>query len=571
MKNDYLFVKQEEIFTPSFIQTKDTIYGNAKFVTKKDFEELDSKSKKNPTNFINLLTAYAIVAPNDTTSEKKIYHFEKGLPIKMGIDLPNALIVGPSGIGKTSMFNIPLLFDSVRKGNSNVMVVTGGSNAINQACQVIQKAGGDTPIIFDLSKNFPYDPLNDLDSERKIAMFWDTVVKIIASSCRDDSAWVYNQVIENLIDLSKRIKTRNLTICDLRRIIISGNYDNILLKKMDGPLASFARSLKNENRNSDTAQNTMREVTTWIDFHNVSFSHPSFSWLKFVENGGNVIINIPGSLNSVLKPYLTGIISNLVNVFDEISNSADTGSIPYKTIINIDELAICPLQAFTDLLHVNRKQGWCVAAGVQSIGQIEAIFKGNANSLLAGFQTKLAISPDPFSAKYFSELSGKASMISPEVIKVDGEFIIGERGTIVPRNLFLDTDINSPTPHPILGAPVLVISPPLVYQAYLSSIYQHGGFQFSNSIDYKFKKTKQTFSIILRKGSCNPSKLDGILGFLIYTRKIDVNIAKELLSSTCKQSIVLFSTTSRKLAIQTKIMIMACAGGIESRIRIRKV
>lgn len=461
MKDDYLFVKQDEIFTPSFIQTKNTIYGNAKFVTQKNFENLDSKAKKKPNNFINLLTAYGIVAPNGKTCEKRIYHFEKGLPLQMGIDLPNALIVGPSGIGKSSIFNYPILFDSVRKDNSNVMVVTGGSNAINQACQVIEKAGGKSPTVFDLLKGFPYDPLNDLDCERALASFWETVVKIVASSGRDDSAWVYNQCVENLIDLSVRIKKQKLSISDLRTIIISGNYDGILMKNDQGPLASFNRSLKNENRNADTGQNAMRELTSWIDFHNtVGFLNASFSWKNFVLNGGNVIINIPGSLNVILKPYITGIISNLVHVFDEISNNSETGSIPHKTLINIDELASCPLPGFTELLHLNRKQGWSVVAGVQSIAQIETLFRGNSTSVLAGFQTKLAISPDPYSAKYFSDITGRTSMISPEVIKVDGQFIIGDRGTIAARNLFVETDLTSPTPHPLLGAPCLVVSPP---------------------------------------------------------------------------------------------------------------
>lgn len=70
---------------------------------------------------------------------------------------------------------------------------------------------------------------------------------------------------------------------------------------------------------------------------------------------------------------------------------------------------------------------------------------------------------------------------------------------------------------------------------------------------------------------CDPSSLDGLIGYLVYSRKIDVHTATILLEGAENRSVILFTTTCRKLAIQTKILILACAGGIESRIRIRKV
>ena len=486
MKPDYLFVNQDEIFTPSFIQTKDTIFGNATFVTQKAFQELAFNAKKFPKKFLKLLNAYAIVAPNSINpTEKTIFEFEDGLPIPMGVESPNSLIVGPSGVGKTSKFTLPLLFDSVRNGRSNVLVCTGGNQSISQALTVVKKAGGEKSktYVFDLRKTFPYNPFIDLVSFRAASVFWESIAKIVGAGCRDESAWVYNQATENLAHLTKFFIIRGYSLHYLRKTVLSGSYEDVLQHQVDGGvLTAFVKSLKIDNRNSDTVQSTMREMTAWIDIHSGVFEYPSFSFYQFVKNGGNIIVNLPIHLLDVLKPYVTAMIGQLVNIFDLVSNESATGCIPHQTVINLDELATCPLSGFTSLLHVNRKQGWSVAGGCQSVSQIHEIFGQNANTILAGFQSKICLpQSDHITATYFSNCSGKASMITPEFLRSKNGFIQGDRGVISQRQLFLDSDITAPKKHPLLGQPSLVITPELIYQAYITSIFDHGLFNFSEN------------------------------------------------------------------------------------------
>jgi ribosomal protein L7/L12 len=149
----------------------------------------------------------------------------------------------------------------------------------------------------------------------------------------------------------------------------------------------------------------------------------------------------------------------------------------------IDELvASGPIPGLAEDLHTCRELNFSFIAGAQSISQLATIYGDEAQVVLDGFQTQIAIAGglDWITAEHLSRRSGISTIALPGVHEPgesDGDVAVSRHWQLSSRPVYLPSEIASPIEHPHLGMPATIIvgdGKTPAFQAYLTPCHQDG-------------------------------------------------------------------------------------------------
>ncbi|MFN9719848.1 MAG: type IV secretory system conjugative DNA transfer family protein [Planctomycetota bacterium] len=463
--------------------------GNCRLATSAELLNLADLAEKHPGHYLRLLPAFAV------GHDPEARPIDMGpLPLPLGLDSPNVLVVGRSGSGKTQAVTLPSALHAIRSGWAMVYVNIKGAKQTRLIRRMARRfsRADDVQLIAPLKLRrtaacTTLEGCQSLSSANEVA---EVIVSTAARRGRDgDGAWAYNQSQEFLqhaiCAICKDLPRSRRNLVELRQVILSGAFQAFADEHPAFPvLAKFAGYVRSENKNAETVVSAIGECTAFIDEIHEFLGQDEFRCSSFVQDGGLVIIEIDQGDVRRLRPVVTLLLGRLISALQRCAAETGTGSIPHKTLIIIDELmASGPLPGLAEALHTCREQGFSFVAGAQSLSQLCTIYGAESwQSVLDGFQSQIAMGGalDPATAEWFSQRTGIGTMGIPGVYEEEqsrGELVFSNEWKLAPRPVLLPDEIASPNPHPELGMPSTIISgdgKTRPYQAYLTPCHKEG-------------------------------------------------------------------------------------------------
>jgi hypothetical protein len=447
---------------------------------------LYENAEKNPTSFLRLLDAYPIAHnPAATIS------CHGPLPLPLGTDSPNIWFVGRSRSGKTQKGTFPAVAHAIAsgwsfayiniKGKKQTQIIRRMAKAQGRTCHTIAPRKPDRTVGWTA-----LDGCHDLSVAGEVAACM--VASAAGRSRYGEGAWAYNQAQEWIQHAIAAIccdsdKSEHNLIA-LRRVVLSGRYVQFGEEHPEFPaLNKFALYEQGGNRNAETVASTIGEATAFVDDISPFLSAAELSLDKFAQNGGGLILEVDEYDIERLRPLTTLFLGRLIATLQKHACDSPTGCLPHKTVIIIDELAAAgPIPGIGRALHTCRERNFCFVAGTQSVSQLPAIYGVEAETVLSGFQTQVALGGglDQATAEYFSRLSGVATIALPSMVEEHGnecDTTIARSWQLSSRAVLLPSDISAPQRHPLLGQPATIFvgdgtTPP--FQAYLTVAHENG-------------------------------------------------------------------------------------------------
>lgn len=463
--------------------------GNSRRATSKDFERLKKMVKRNGNNFVQLLHSYAIAhnpAPEPVDMGR--------LPLPLGTDSPNLLVFGRSGSGKTQSVTIPAARHALENGWSMVYVNVKGVKQTRLLRRLAKQYGrcAQTMAPTKLDRTLACSLIEGCSSLSMAKVVAEGIVATAARKSRDgEGAWAYNQAEEwiqhSVAAICSDLPKSQRSLVEIRKVVQSSSYKDFADQHPSFPvLQRFARYVAEGNKNAETITATIAECTAFIDEIEEFLSKNEFSFASFAQKGGVLIVEIDQADVRRLRPFVTLFLTRLKSSLQRAANSSATGQLSNKTVFIIDELiASGPVPGLAEDLHTCRELNFGFIAGAQSISQLATIYGYEAQAVLDGFQTQIAIAGglDEVTAEHFSRRSGVASIALPAVHEPgepDGDLAVSRNWQLSSRPVFLPSEIACPTEHPELGMPATIIvgdGKTPAFQAYLTPCYQNGALE----------------------------------------------------------------------------------------------
>lgn len=484
-----LFVSPEEMPTPGTRNIPDGPYGNARLATRQELLDLVEAAERNPENYVQLFEAQ-VSAHDPKLSAMRLDR----LPVPLGKDSPNLLVVGRAGAGKTQKVILPAACHAIREGWAVVYINIKGKSQTHLLRKMAEAYKRDKEFTLVAPQKpdrtvawTAIEGCEDLPKAGEVAAV--LVGNAAATSRYGEGAWAYNQAEEWLqhaiAAVCKNNPKEQRTLWEVRKVILSGEFGQFADEHPDFPvLQKFARYVNSANKNADTITATISEATSFIDDIAPFLSKPELKLDKFVNQGGIMVVEIDEYSVKKLRPVISLFLSRLLATIQRKACDAPSGQLPHKTVVLIDELAASgPIYGLDTSLHTCRERRYGFIAGVQSISQIPAIYGNEAEVVLSGFQSQMVLAGglDIGSAEYFSRRSGVATIAVPSAIEEPdiqhNNVMMASAWTLGARALLLPGDIHSAKNHKTLGTPMTVFlgdgrTPP--FQAYVLSAYEVG-------------------------------------------------------------------------------------------------
>jgi hypothetical protein len=460
--------------------------GSSRRASSRDLTSLRNASKANRQNFVQLLHAYAI-AHNPIPEPVDMGH----LPLPLGVESPNLLVFGRAGSGKTQSVMLPAARHALESGWSMAYVNVKGIKQTRFLRRMVNRYGRSAQTIAPTKLNRTV-ACTLIEGCSSLAASKEVAEAMVANSARrsryGEGAWAYNQAEEFLQHAIAAICTnlpksrRNLT--EIRKVVQSSLYQEFADQHTNFPmLKRFARYVAEGNKNAETITSTIAECTAFVDEIEEFLSRSEFSFESFAQQGGVLIIEIDQADVRRLRPFVTLFLTRLKSSLQRKANSCATGCLPNKTVFIIDELvASGPIPGLAEDLHTCRELNFSFVAGAQSISQLATIYGDDAQVVLDGFQTQIAIAGglDWVTAEHLSRRSGISTIALPGVHEPgesDGDIAVSRHWQLSSRPVYLPSEIASPIEHPHLGMPATIVvgdGKTPAFQAYLTPCHQDG-------------------------------------------------------------------------------------------------
>lgn len=460
--------------------------GSSRRASSNELVSLAKAADENVENYVRLLPAYAIAHDPSPTP------IDMGpLPLPLGIDCPNMLVFGRSGGGKTQMITLPVVKHAMQSGWTVVCVNVKGVKQTRQIRRLGKQFGRRVQTIAPtkLNRTLACTLLEGCDLLAQAKEVAEAMTANAARKSRDGGgAWAYNQAedfVRNAIcAVCNNLPKSRRNLIEIRKVVEAGSYHEFADQHLNFPgLKRFARYVSDGNKNAETISETIGEITAFIDEFEEFLSKDELSFKSLAENGGVVIIEIDIQDIRRLRPIVTLFLTRLKSNLQRKACSSATGRLPHKTVIVIDELiASGPIPGLAEDLHTCRELNFSFVAGAQSISQLVNIYGDEAQALLDGFQTQIAIPGglDLPTAEHFSRRTGVATIALPGMLgkgEPDGDTALSCHWQLSSRPVFLASEIVTPKKHPLLGMAATIIvgdgkTPP--FQAFLTPCHQNG-------------------------------------------------------------------------------------------------
>lgn len=395
------------------------------------------------------------------------------LHLPLGAQAPNLLAVGASGAGKTQKIILPAYDAAAARGFSCIVINCKGKKSTRVLTEIARQHKREASVLAfrDPTRSLAWNPLKEVVSmgdARDVAV---CLAQARAAGDEGRSDWSDNQATEwitsaiHAIATDSAIHEQHLT--HLRQLVLSGTFKRFAEAHPHHPaLAKFGRYVDSGNQNAQTVFASIGEQLLFLDDDDLAavLSTDELRLRQFAKQGGILIVEINEADLDTLRPLTSLFVRRLFAALLQEAADSPTGRLGKRCFIFIDELAAAGrVPSLKVLLNTCRERGISVVAGTQSLAQIIDVYGNAAGSIVAGFQSQIALpgALDSTSAEYFSRKTGQMSVKAftyqegyDELTEVS--HAEARSWSPVERPVLLPSEIARPAHNPLLGMPATV-------------------------------------------------------------------------------------------------------------------
>jgi len=322
------------------------------------------------------------------------------------------LIVAKTGGGKTTKLILPILYNDCLSPVRSTIVIDSKPEMWSKLANLTKKYCPEKEILrfspLDTEKSLSWNILAKVEDDTDCKLIADTIVRATdlpgakhdSPFFRNNALSVLNGIMVGLLDDQKAGKDE-LSMPRVHQIVHSGN--KALADWLEAhPSAlrftkAFVELVRSGSQNADTvvSELAMRvnawdiksvQATTWkneIDLE-VLVKKPTLFIVEFKE-----------SELEMLRPLANVITVELMRFLTKYAEKQPKVTLPRPVSLVIDEFAsaIGKLPDIHVKLNTMRSRNISIVAAIQSVAQIKANYENFADSVIAGFSTKIFMPP----------------------------------------------------------------------------------------------------------------------------------------------------------------------------------
>lgn len=342
----------------------------------------------------------------------------------------HVLIIAKTGGGKTTKLILPLLYQDCLSKQRSTIVVDSKPEMWKKLAMMTRKYNPEKKILLfnplDRARSLSWNILAKIQDDTDAKLIADTVIKATdLPSARSDSPFfrnnalsILNAIMVGLLEDQKEGKDV-LSMPRVHQIVHSGNKG--LADWLEGHKSAlrftkaFVELVRSGSQNADTIVSELAmRVSAW-DIEDVQAT----TYLNeidldvIVKEPTLFIIEFRESELEMLRPLANVIVVELMRFLTKFAESCPGTKLPRPVSLVIDEFAsaIGRLPEIHVKLNTLRSRNISIIAAIQSTAQIKANYETHAESVIAGFSTKIFMPPlDMPDAEMASKDSGQMTI-----------------------------------------------------------------------------------------------------------------------------------------------------------------
>lgn len=320
----------------------------------------------------------------------------------------HVLIVAKTGSGKTTKLILPILYNDCMSKVRSTIIIDSKPEMWRKLAAMTKHYNPDKQILLfnplDRARSLSWNILSKIEDDTDCKLIANTIIMATDQpNSRSDTPFfrnnalsILNAIMVGLLDDQKNGKD-TLSMPRVHQLIQSGNTG---LKDWlsSHPAArrttqTFIDLVNSGSQNADTIMSELSMRVSQWDLAAIRSTtwHNELDLEDLVSKPTLLIVEFKESEIEMLRPMANVIVVELLRFLTKRAESCEGVSLPRPVGLVIDEFA-SSLGRIPDIhvkLNTLRSRNVSIVAAIQSTAQVKAIYETNADSVLAGFSTKI--------------------------------------------------------------------------------------------------------------------------------------------------------------------------------------
>ncbi|MCB0330802.1 MAG: type IV secretory system conjugative DNA transfer family protein, partial [Bdellovibrionales bacterium] len=349
------------------------------------------------------------------------------LTIPQGERNRHMLMVAKTGGGKTSKFILPILYDDCLCRERSTIVLDSKPEMWGKLANFTRKYNPEKEIILfnplDTARSLSWNILSKIEDDTDAKLIANTIIMATDQpNAKSDSPFFRNNALAILNSIMVGLLNDPNEIISMPRIheLVQSGMKELTNWIEAHPHAlrtskTFVELARSGSQNADTIMSEMSMRLAAWDLKAIR----STTWENeldpevLVEKPTLMVVELRESELEMLRPMANVIIVELLRFLTKRAESCPGHKLPRPVGFVIDEFASA-LGRLPDIhvkLNTLRSRNVSITAAIQSIAQVKANYGDDADSVLAGFSTKIFLPPlDLQDAEWASKETGQMTI-----------------------------------------------------------------------------------------------------------------------------------------------------------------
>ncbi|RME59416.1 MAG: hypothetical protein D6780_05135 [Candidatus Dadabacteria bacterium] len=315
------------------------------------------------------------------------------------------LIVAKTGSGKTTKLILPVLYNDCLDKERSTVVIDSKPEMWSKLANFTRKYNPDKEIVLfnplDTVRSLSWNIVSKIENDTDAKLIANTIIMATDNpAAKSDSPFFRNNALAILNAIMVGLlhdPEETLSMPRVHELVQSG------MKPLCDWLEAHPHALRNTrtfvelarsgSQNADTIMSELgMRLSAW-DLHAIraTTAFSEFDLETLVEKPTLFIVELRESEIEMLRPMANVIVVEILRFLTKRAESCKGHSLPRPVGLVIDEFA-SSLGRLPDIhvkLNTLRSRNVSIVASIQSIAQIKANYGDDADSVLAGFSTKI--------------------------------------------------------------------------------------------------------------------------------------------------------------------------------------